>query len=133
MRMLLNDRKVAGLKPPASGQLDVFDLALRGFGVRVGATKKVFTLVYTTAGGKRRRMLLRDPETGADTYPDLTLARARELAREALRATTTGRDPFSERKQAEERTFGALAELYIEQHARRKKRSWRDDARMIRR
>ncbi|MGH9410702.1 MAG: tyrosine-type recombinase/integrase, partial [Vicinamibacterales bacterium] len=62
----------------------------------------------------------------------VTLAKARDLARAALRASTVGRDPGAEQQQARVRTFGALTALYLEQHAKRKKKSWRADARIIR-
>jgi integrase len=67
----------------------------------------------------------------------VSLATAREDAQAALRKATVGRDPATEHKAAQKaavtQTFGALADLYIEKHAKRKKRSWRSDARMIRR
>jgi hypothetical protein len=127
----LNDRAIAGLKPKPT-RIDYFDRALPGFGVRVSTEgRKTFVLLHRI-NGKLQRLTLRDPETDVSTYPTLTLARARELAREALRGATEGRDVAAERKQARERTFGTLADTYLEQHAKRHKRSWRDDARMIR-
>jgi integrase len=127
----LNDRAIAGLKPKP-GQIDYFDRAFPGFGVRVNpAGRKTFMLLHRV-NGKLQRLTIRDPETDISTYPTLTLAKARELARAALRASSVGRDPHAEHKEAKAHTFGALADLYLEQHAKRKKRSWRDDARMIR-
>jgi integrase len=127
----LNDRTVAGLKP-RGGRVDYFDRSLPGFGVRVGASGRKTFMLFHRVNGKLQRLTLRDPENDASTYPTLTLAKARELARGALQASTVGRDPHVEQQQTRERTFGKLAELYLEQHAKRKKRSWRDDARMIR-
>jgi integrase len=130
-RVTLNDRKLSSLK--ATGrQVDYFDRTLPGFGVRVNPTgRKTFMLLHRV-NGKLQRLTLRDPQTDVSTYPTLTLAAARELARAALQASSVGRDPGAEHRTARTQTFGALAELYVEQHARRKKRSWRDDARMIR-
>lgn len=129
----LNDRAVAGLKPTDT-QVDYFDRALPGFGVRVNpAGRKTFILLHRL-NGKLQRLTLCDPkaEGNVSTYPLLTLARARELAREALRGASEGRDVGAERRQARERTFGLLAGDYLEKHAKRKKRSWREDARLIR-
>ncbi len=129
----LNDRSVAGLKA-TDAQVDYFDRALPGFGVRVNpAGRKTFILLHRV-NGRLQRLTLRDPkaEGNVSTYPLLTLARARELAREALRGASEGRDVGAERKQARARTFGILADDYLEKHAKRKKRSWREDARLIR-
>jgi integrase len=124
-RVTLTNRKVAALKAPAGTQIDYFDRSLPGFGVRVNqAGTRTFVLLYRTKG-KLRRMTI-------GTYPDLSLAKAREQAQGELRKSTIGRDPATERHEAKAHTVGALCDLYLEQHAKRKKRSWRDDARMIR-
>jgi integrase len=67
-------------------------------------------------------------------YPTLSLADARRLARAALRDAAHGADPAGE-KQAQRRaeSFGELAELYLEKHAKVLKRSWREDERTINR
>src|SRR5687768_14603498 len=124
----LNDRAVAGLKPKAGQvQVDYFDRSFPGFGVRVGASGRKTFLLMHRVNGKLQRLTLRDPENpDVSTYPTLTLAKARELARAALQKSTVGRDPHVEQQQTRERTFGRLAEAYLEQHAKRKKRSWRD-------
>ena len=127
----LTDRTIAALKSTPGGQCDYFDRALPGFGVRVSPRgKKTFILLYRNQAKRLRRQTL-------GRYPLMSLATAREDAQAALRKATTGRDPATEQKEAQKaavtQTFGALAQLYIEKHAMRKKRSWRSDARMIRR
>jgi integrase len=127
----LSDRKIASLK--ASGaQRDYFDRSFPGFGLRVNqGGRKTFVLMYrTTTEKKLRRMVLGvyGPEA-----PGITLAKARDLARKELDKATIGRDPAAERKRAKPQTFTALVDLYIERHAKRHKRSWRDDARRLRR
>src|SRR5688572_30456457 len=95
----LNDRAVAGLKPQP-GQIDYFDRALPGFGVRVSPKgRKTYVLLHRI-NGKLQRLTLIDPDTSRSTYPDVKLARARELARSALQRSTVGRDPAAERKTA---------------------------------
>lgn len=123
----ITDRTIAGLKPSTGRQVDYFDRTLPGFGVRVSPRgRKTFVVMYRTVERRFRRLTL-------GVYPALKLTKARELARGELRKAVDGRDPASERSVAVERTFDALARLYLEQHAKRKKRSWRADARMIRR
>jgi hypothetical protein len=47
------------------------------------------------------------------------LATAREDGQSALRKATIGRDPATQQKAPVTQTFGALADLYIEKHAKR--------------
>ena len=117
------DRTLAAL-PCGTPQRDYYDATLPGFGVRVGARTKTFFVRYRTAQAQRRHYL--------GTYPDIALTEAREQARTALRQRDEGRDPAEDHATARARTFGALAALYVEKHAMQHKRSWRDDARMIR-
>ena len=71
----------------------------------------------------------------------LTLAAARLLAAEKLRARAMGNDVFAdhaaakrrrhaEHEQAAANTFGGLARQFIEEHAQRKTRRWRQTARV---
>ena len=72
--MSLTDLQIKRLKAPATGQKTYYDSSLRGFGVRVsqGGTK---TFVVLYGKDRRRRSLGR--------YPDLSLADARHLAKQA--------------------------------------------------
>jgi integrase len=126
----LTDRKIAGLKPSGK-QIDYFDRSFPGFGVRVSQTgRKTFILMYRNAERTFKRSTL---GTYGTHDPDIGLAKARELARKELDKVTIGRDPAAERKKARAHTFAALTDLYLERHAKRHKRSWRDDARRLRR
>jgi integrase len=74
---------------------------------------------------KKRRLTL-------DSYPAMTLATAREKALETSLAAKRGQDPAAEKQgHREASSFTSLAEQYLEKHAKRKKRSWREDARVI--
>jgi catechol 2,3-dioxygenase-like lactoylglutathione lyase family enzyme len=70
------------------------------------------------------------------TYPDLSLAAARQRAEEMRRTVAAGTNPIEakrrERQQADTKTFGALAERYLNEHARRHKRSVGNDERNLR-
>jgi len=101
---------------------DYWDEGLPGFGVRVHLNgRKTFVFCYVTDRRWRRVML--------GSYPTLSLVDARELAREILAAVARGEEPQAAGKAA---TFAELADQYIELHAKRKKKRWREDARIIR-
>jgi integrase len=63
------------------------------------------------------------------TWPALELAKARKLARrERVRIETEGADPAHERHETRDVfTVADLAKLFIEQHAKAHKRTWKDD------
>ena len=127
MRLSLTKLFVDSVKPPHQGQIDYWDTHVSGFGLRVSAGGQKSWVTIYRHNGRLRRMTL-----GA--YPTLSLADARQLARAALRDAAHGADPAGE-KQAERRaeSFGELAELYLEKHAKVVKRSWREDERTINR
>jgi hypothetical protein len=61
----------------------------------------------------------------------LSLAEAREMAREELRLISQGVDPQEPVSEDPRPTFADLAAEYMERHARVKKKSWRDDQRRL--
>ena len=126
----LTDRKIASLKPTGK-QTDYFDRAFPGFGLRLNQQgRKTFILMFRNAERKVKRLTI---GTYGEHAPHVTLAKARDLARKELEKATVGRDPAAEHKTAKTQTFAKLVEVYLERHARRTKRSWRDDARRLRR
>ena len=106
--------------------MDYHDTEARGLTLRVTPNGvKTWTVMYRHRG-KLRRLTLGD----ADAIP---LADARDRARDAVRDASKGADPATEKKQAKQaKTIGDLAAEYIERHAKRKKRSWREDNRILR-
>lgn len=104
---------------------DYWDQTLPGFGVRVSKTgHKTFVVRYTRDGSKRRITI--------GPYPAFSLADAREKGRELLHAIQRGDDPQAERQEERQAvTFGELAAEYLERHAKLKKRSWREDERIL--
>ncbi|MGO8867318.1 MAG: tyrosine-type recombinase/integrase [Alphaproteobacteria bacterium] len=116
-------RTVDAIKAPPSGRVDHWDEETPGFGLRVAASgRKTWILFYRVRGDRRLR------RATLGTYPPLSLASAREMAREDMRAAAKGEDAAAQRKtERAADTFGELAEAYIEKHAKRKKRSWFKD------
>lgn len=111
---------------PSSGQIDYWDDSLPNFGMRVSAGGTRTWIVMYRYNGTKRRMKI-------GNYPTKSLADARDEAREALRKAEKGCDPATERrkKTARAETIAELADLYIEQHAKRKKRSWLKDRQIL--
>jgi integrase len=123
-KLTLTAKALAGLKPGPK-RADYFDSGLSGFHVRVTPTGvKTFSVLYRHAGRLRRLSI--------GTYPPWTLADAREAATEALRAASKGKDPAAEKKRDRAaETFGELADAYVERWAKPRKKSWREDERII--
>jgi hypothetical protein len=111
---------------PQKNRVDYWDESLAGFGVRVTPDgRKTFCVMYRHAGRKRRHTL--------GTHPPLSLADARDLARAALRDVALGSDPAAAKAVGRNpQTFDYLATEYLERHAKPKKKSWREDVRIIR-
>jgi integrase len=121
----LTHRSIEAMKA-GKWMTDYFDDRLEGFGIRVSPNtgRKTFFVRYTQ-NGRRRRVTL-----GA--YPKLRLVDARDIARDTLRDVAKGKDPQQEKKaERQAMTFEELAELYIERHAKVKKKRWREDQRII--
>ncbi len=125
-RMRFTDRGLRAIKPPpAPKQVDYFDDSLPGFGLRVSYSgRKSWTVLYRCNGQKGRLTLGR--------FDVLPLAEAREKAREALKAAARGDDPATQKNRDREApTFKQLADRYIEEYAKPKKRTWRKDRRLL--
>jgi integrase len=119
----LTDKFIQGVKPSAGkAQIEYFDTVTKGLSVIVSAGgARVFYLSYTAPGtGKRVR-------TKLGAYGDLSLARAREKAREARGAISEGRDPGDRGAMR----VADLVDSYIARHATNQ-RSGHEIARRLR-
>jgi integrase len=104
----LTARTVEAARPPDSGRLELFDEDLPGFCIRVTPNGRRTACVFYRVGSRLRRATL-------GTLPPLTLADARQLAREALRDAALGQDPASAKREARDAlTVTALVRDYIE-------------------
>lgn len=99
--MVLTDLKLRAL-PFEDGQRDYIDDAVRGLSVRVGKRSKTFMLLLGK-GAKRTRVKI-------GQYPDLTLSKARERARDLLAEARLAKD------QTVGITFDAALELFKTVH-----------------
>jgi integrase len=134
----LTDRRIRSLKAQEQ-QYEVTDGgspgAVPGLALRVFPSgSKSWFLRYGPREARKRLVL--------GPYPALSLDGARNKARELVAGVKiVGRDPMAEKKaertarrKAAAGTFEALAESYLEEHAKRNKRlrGWREDERKLR-
>jgi len=112
-------------------RVEYVDSVARGLALRVTATgQKSWALRYRTAEGALRRLTL-------GTFPDLSLKDARKRVETERGAIAKGHDPATakqEARRAAQRTGDSVADLaveYIEKHAKRHKKSWREDQRIL--
>jgi hypothetical protein len=114
MRKNLNEIVVTKTKAPEVGQLDIFDLTLPGFGLRLSAKgARTYFLMYRTAEQYQRRMKI-----GSARPPlGISLGEARKRAIEALRLLEDGIDPQSmPEPEPEKETFRDVVARYLRQH-----------------
>lgn len=119
---MLTDTRVAAIKPPKEGREEHKDSGpgyVQGLRLRVGTGGQKTWIVRARAGAKVLNKKL-------GTYPPMKLAAARTAAEKLLEAI--GRDGSAD---AVERTFGAVADFWIERVAKPKNDSWRQQERRL--
>ena len=133
MRTAMNEHTLKRLKyDPKKGRIDILDPPMPGhgtFGVRVNKTCISFILLYSFHSEARRLTL--------GKYPDLSLSEARAQAARAIELLKQGVDPGQKKivELTEYRTSSTLEEA-VESYlgwARKNKKSWREDERMLKR
>jgi integrase len=127
---VLTDTRIRALKHPPAGQIDIADVRSPGLFLRVTAEAKTWAFRFTCpTTGKRQRL------TGP-RYPDLGLADAREWAEGLRKLLAKGINPIEakrqERTEAPKKTFKALSDRYLAEHASRFKKSADADDRNLR-
>jgi integrase len=130
MRKALTDTFLRALKAPAKGRVEYADLSCRGLEFRI-----------TQSGARSWSYRYRAPITGKlsratiGPYPEISLSAARDRADDLRRPVSTGGNPIEAKRQARReapgRTFQALADRYLVEYARRKKRSADEDERNL--
>jgi integrase len=117
----LSDLALRRIKPPAIGQVDIFDKGYPGFALRVSYGGGMSWVYFYRIGGRLRRKSL-------GTYPAVSLAEARQLWRDAKHEVSLGRDP----------AWGGTSDLNFESVAREwlkrdqaDKRSYREIVRIV--
>jgi integrase len=125
-RSKLTELTVRKAQPEAAAYL-IWDMQQRGLALRVQPTgRKAWNLIYSRLG-RPRWLYLGDASA-------IGLADARLMAAEAALAVAKGGDPAAEKRA--ERGAGTFADLharYLEEHAKRHNKSWRQADALIRR
>jgi integrase len=126
MAKRLTDRLAKALPLPSSGNRITYDTEIKGFGFRVTAGgARAFVLNYRVNGRERRYTI--------GSYPDWSVAAAREEAKRLKREVNKGYDTMGQKHA--DRTAPTVADLsdrYLSEHAIRKApRAQRDDRSMI--
>jgi integrase len=130
MRQLLTDVFVRSAPAPLTGRLEIADLRCVGLALRV-----------TKQGAKSWSFRFRDPRSGKVTratigsYPTVSLQMARERGLQLRREIAGGVNPVEKKRkdrgEATTRTFQALSDRYMTEHARRHKRTADADQRAL--
>jgi integrase len=126
LKRRLTELSVRKLKPKTKSYV-IWDTLQRGLAIRVQPTgARAWKCIYSRHG-RPRWLHLGDVAA-------IGLADARELAAEAMLAVARGKDPAAEKRA--ERGAGTFAELaadYVEKHARKANKSWRQAETLVRR
>jgi integrase len=114
----LTDARVSAIKPPATGQAEHADDLVRGLRLRVGAGGRKAWIVRIRVGAQQVNKTL-------GVYPLISLVAARDMAREFL--INLAREGQVRPK----RTFGDLADHWIEHVAKPNNKSWHQQQRRL--
>ena len=106
---------------------DLWDKTLRGLVLRVSPQgAKTWAVIYTDAERARQRATV-------GRYPVLGLAAARQKALQALAGIAEGNDPAGKKRaQREAETVLELGAVFIDEYSKPRKKSWREDERILR-
>jgi integrase len=118
----LTELSVARIRPPKSGRIDLWDLTVPSFGLRVTSTGAKSYVVAIRRPGAKNPSRIKVGEPGS-----MALADARTRARE-LMANPGALEPQEE---AQPDTVASMAAEYVERHLKRNTRRWRDAEQML--
>ena len=126
--MKFTDRQIKSLKPKKT-RYEVWEDNGKGFGVRVAPTsRKSFIFLYRFQGTSRRMTF--------GNYPETSLADAHATHSKARQVLERGADPATVEQDAKEESrrspsIKRLAAEYIGKYAKPRKRSWKEDERIL--
>ena len=127
-RVKFTDTSIKALKPN-SDRYEKWETNGRGFGIRVSpAGRKTFLFMYRVNGLSRRMSI--------GVYPAITLSEARTVHAKAREELGKGTDPgreLVEKKKGERKapTVEGLVEEYLEKWAKPRKKTWKEDKRIL--
>jgi integrase len=126
--------KIENMKPPKTGQQDVFDQGYPGFGIRLSYAGAKTFFYHFKLGGKSARMSLGNfisKRTGGEPRlgGQLTLAEARAIYQTHRSAVDEGKDPRLQRPSGSKK-FSVLVEQWLEMD-QKKKRTYAEARRVV--
>jgi Arm DNA-binding domain len=129
-RVAPNKRKLTPLAiaklRPATRAFLVWDVLQRGLVLQVQPTGyRSFKVIYRFHNRPRWYHI-----GAADA---IALSDARRVAAEVMLDVIRGKDPAAERRAVRGNSFAELAERYVEEHAKKKNKSWQQAAKLVRR
>jgi len=133
---MLYEKTVKNAKAPDGGRAMIWDSAIAedrsipgSFGIRVtGGGVKSWIIMFRIDGKQQYRKI--------GSYPALSLAAARDSAREALKSAGRGIDPIrakaeEKRRVAKIRTVARAVDEFVDKYAKRNNRSWKEVERVL--
>lgn len=126
--MKFTDRQIKNLKPKKN-RYEVWEDNGKGFGARVAPSGRIsFIYMYRFLGASRRITF--------GKYPEMTLADAHAAHAKARQQLEKGQDPGEVEQNKKEETLRSptvrrLVDEYIEKYAKPRKRSWKEDFRIL--
>jgi len=126
--MKLTNFQIKALKPKNT-RYEVWETNGKGFGIRVAPTgRKSFIYMYRFKGASRRMTF--------GVYPKMSLADAHASHAKARQILEKGQDPGTIEQDKKEESLKSpsvrrLVEEYIEKYAKVRKRSWKEDERIL--
>jgi integrase len=131
MRALLTEKRLATMKPPTAGRLEIFDTVKTGLAFRLTANGAAsWSLMYRLDGRQARHTI--------GPYPRIGLAVARQMASDALELVGRGIDPRAAKAAAKTTdasrradTVSRIGEDFIARHVSKKR--WPEYERLMRR
>ena len=128
MAIKFTDKGIGKVPIPANAPVDYADALTPGLSLVVRPSGSKSWCVRYRYNGKQRRLTL-------GTYPVISLADARELARDKLKLVELGRDPATEeqvaKRTATEHSYPAIVEAYIRREAMKENKSWAEQSRAL--
>lgn len=108
---------------------DYWDDVVRGLVLRVSPSGvKSWTVVYSRDSDSTKRRVT------VGKFPAVTLEKARAKALAAVTAVSDGKDPAGDKRaRRDAMTVADLGALYVEKYAKRNKRTWPEDERLLKR
>ena len=122
MREKLTPKFIDGLKPATTKRYEVRDVLLVGLLIRVSKRGAKIWYAMPRVGNRNKRIKI-------GNYPVVTLADAREKARELLNAAQLGK--FDELVVEQVPTLGELIPQFIELYAKPRNRDWLETSRIL--